>query len=100
MNNTTIFGTLNVSGNTFQGIVHIITVIVWKLIKKVIIRNNISTGSSVDLQVGTDLNTSFISMIEHKDMVISPTTSRSILYLKSNKIIKITTGLGNSICNR
>ena len=64
--------------------------------KNLIIRNNITDGSSVLLQAGTDYNASYILMQEGKDMTISTpdnSTSQAMLNLKSNKGVNIYSSL-------
>ena len=79
-NGVTLLSSLNVSGNTN-------------------INNNLvinSTTSYAYLGVGSNYNSSFISMVENKDMYISTpdiSTSQSKMYVKSNKAINLNTGV-------
>ena len=64
--------------------------------KNLIIRNNVTNGSSILLQTGTYYDASYILMEEGKDMTISTSinsTSQSMLNLISNKCVNINSSL-------
>ena len=97
INNSTILSSLNVSGRTVIGSnIYNYSDSSLEVNKNVIIRNNITDGSIVLLEVGTDYNASYILMEEGKDMTISTpdnSTSQAMLNLKSNKCVNINSSL-------
>ena len=97
INNSTILSSLNVSGRTIIGSnIYNYSDSSLEVNKNVIIRNNITDGSIVLLQAGTDYNASFILMEEGKDMIISTpvnSTSQAMLNLNSNKGVNINSSL-------
>ena len=75
--------------------------------KNITVRNNITDGSIIVLEVGTDYNGAYILMEEGKDITISTpdnSVSQAMINLKSNKAVNVNSALNikgrTIICNK